>query len=218
MQTRGDPGRPTQDPAPAIDPRDSSRRDVAPDPLRRVATVPNLISAIRIGLIPVFVALLLDRDTEVLGLVLLAMVVATDWIDGTLARRLGQVSNVGKLLDPVADRLALGAALITLVIRDAFPVWAAAIVVGRDALLLVAGALLLVRTGVRIDVRRVGKAATFGLMAGIPLIAWGNFHRAFGDAALVVGWAFFLAGLVLYLLATAAYVNDARRALATRRL
>src|ERR671935_2981967 len=98
MQTRGDPGRPTQDPAPAIDPRDSSRRDVAPDPLRRVATVPNLISAIRIGLIPVFVALLLDRDTEVLGLVLLAMVVATDWIDGTLARRLGQVSNVGKLL------------------------------------------------------------------------------------------------------------------------
>src|SRR5438128_11846186 len=88
------------------------RHEVAgPSSLDRIATVPNLLSAIRILLIPVFVLLLLRHGTEGAGLVLLALVVATDWVDGQIARRTGQVSNLGKILDPVADRLALAAAL-----------------------------------------------------------------------------------------------------------
>src|SRR5881397_4436510 len=86
------------------------------------------------------------------GLLLLGAVVATDWIDGYIARHTGQVSNLGKLLDPVADRLALTAALVTLVVRDAFPLWAALLVIVRDGLILVAGAILLFRSRVRLDV------------------------------------------------------------------
>ena len=67
---------------------------------RRVLTVPNLISALRIATIPVFWALIVDADTSAWGIALFALVVATDWVDGTIARRTGQVSELGKVLDP----------------------------------------------------------------------------------------------------------------------
>src|SRR5438552_18480700 len=101
---------------------------VAPARLDRIATVPNVVSFFRILLIPVFVVLLLHHGTEAAGLLLLGGVVATDWVDGYIARHAGQVSNLGKLLDPVADRLAIAAALVTLVLRHAFPLWAALLV------------------------------------------------------------------------------------------
>ena len=81
--------------------------------LDRVVTLPNAISLLRILLIPVFVVLLANPETQVAGMLLMAGLMATDWVDGQLARRLGQVSNVGKLLDPVAHRLIMAAALIT---------------------------------------------------------------------------------------------------------
>ena len=87
----------------------------------RILTIPNLISLLRIALIPVFFALIVDHDTTQLGLVLFVVVVATDWVDGAIARATGQVSELGKILDPVADRLAIAAGLIALVARDAFP-------------------------------------------------------------------------------------------------
>ena len=176
--------------------------------LDRIATVPNLLSLIRIALIPVFVLLLLHHGTEEAGLILLAGVVATDWVDGYVARHTGQVSNLGKLLDPVADRLALTAALVTLVVRDAFPLWAALLVIVRDILILVAGAILLFRSRVRLDVRWIGKAATLDLMFGIPLIAWGNFGLALHGAARAAGWVFFDVGIVLYYVAAVIYGFD----------
>jgi cardiolipin synthase len=109
-------------------------------------------------MIPVFVSLLLhhSKRSEEAGLLILGLVVSTDWVDGWIARRTGQVSDLGKLLDPVADRLALAAALITLVVRHAFPLWAALLVIARDGLILIAGAALLLRMKVRIDVRWIG--------------------------------------------------------------
>src|SRR4051794_31177475 len=109
----------------------------------RVLTLPNLISFVRILLIPVFVLLLLNDGTERAGLLLLGFVVSTDWVDGQVARRTGQVSEVGKILDPVADRLAIAAALITLVVVDAFPLWAALLILVRDAAILLAGIWLI---------------------------------------------------------------------------
>jgi cardiolipin synthase len=184
------------------------------DPLSRIATFPNLLSLLRILTIPVFVTLLLDhsKGSEEAGLLILVLVVSTDWVDGWIARRTGQVSNLGKLLDPVADRLALAAALITLVVRDAFPLWAALLVLVRDGLVLVAGAALLLRVKVRIDVRWVGKVATMGLMLGIPLIAWGNFGLFAHGPARVAGWMLFALGITLYYAATAAYARDIQRA------
>jgi cardiolipin synthase (CMP-forming) len=180
--------------------------------LDRIATIPNLISFVRILFIPVFVLLLLHHGTEAAGLLLLGAVVSTDWIDGYIARRTGSVSNLGKLLDPVADRLAIAAALVTLVVRHAFPLWAALLVLVRDGLILFVGSVLLLRRGVRIDVRRMGKRATFALMCGFPLIAWGNFGLWLHEATLPVGWTLYLIGVVLYYAAAALYAVDMARA------
>ena len=182
---------------------------------RRVLTVPNLLSAIRILLIPVFVILIVDEDTRLPGFLLLGAVVSTDWVDGYLARRTGQVTELGKLLDPIADRAALAAALITFVATDLFPLWAALVILGRDAAVLVAGLYGLSR-GVRIDVRQIGKYATFTLMFGIPMIAWGNAGIPPDDLARVLGWVWFPVGTIEYYAAAAAYANDLRAALRSR--
>src|SRR5438309_8584531 len=109
----------------------------------RVATVPNALSFLRILLIPVFVALILRHGDEEAGLILLAGVVATDWVDGYIARHTNQVSKVGQILDPVADRLAILAALAALLARGAFPLWAALLVIVRDGLILASGGIVL---------------------------------------------------------------------------
>ena len=178
----------------------------------RVLTVPNGISAARIALIPVFVALIIDHDTTTAGLVLFAIVVATDWVDGTIARRTGQVSDVGKILDPVADRLAIAAGLIALVLRGVFPLWAAAAILARDLTVLVVGAIALVRSDVRVEVRWIGKLATFSLMAAIPMVSWGNLALPLAAAATVCGWAAYAVGIVEYYIAAWAYLGDIRHA------
>jgi cardiolipin synthase len=180
----------------------------------RVLTVPNIISFVRIALIPVFVLLIVDRDTTTAGIVLFGAVVATDWLDGAIARRTGQVSELGKILDPVADRASIAAGLIALVVRDVFPLWAALLILVRDAAVLVGGAVVLVVRGIRVDVRWIGKVATFSLMLSIPAIAWGELELALGEAAVVVGWSAFAVGIVEYYVAAWVYVADIRRALA----
>jgi cardiolipin synthase len=178
----------------------------------RVLTVPNGISAARIALIPVFVALIIDHDTTTAGLVLFAVVVATDWVDGTIARRTGQVSDVGKILDPVADRLAIAAGLIALVLRGIFPLWAAAAILARDLTVLLVGAIALLRSDVRVEVRWIGKLATFSLMAAIPMVSWGNLALPLAAAATVCGWAAYAVGIVEYYVAAWAYLGDIRHA------
>jgi cardiolipin synthase (CMP-forming) len=189
---------------------------VSEDPLDRIVTVPNAISAFRIAMIPVFVVLLANEGTEMAGLLLFGGVLATDWVDGYIARRTQQVSNLGKLLDPVADRLAIAAGLITLMVEGAVPIWAGLLVLLRDVVVLIAGGFLTARSGVRIDVRWIGKAATMALMLGIPLIAWANFDLWAGSAARVVGWSLYAVGIVLYYAAAVQYAQDARKALAAR--
>ena len=180
-----------------------------------VITVPNLLSFLRILLIPAFVGLIVHRPTTTVGLILFAIVVSTDWVDGWVARRTGQVSELGKVLDPTADRLAIAAGLIALVVRDVFPLWAALLILVRDAAILVAGAAVLASRRIRFDVRFIGKVATFTLMMAIPWIAWGNLGLPLAEAALVAGWTTFAVGIFEYYVAAGAYVGDIRRALAT---
>jgi cardiolipin synthase (CMP-forming) len=182
---------------------------------RRVLTVPNAISALRIALIPVFVALILDHDTTTAGLIMFGCVVATDWVDGTIARRTGQVSELGKVLDPVADRLAIAAGIIALAIRGVFPVWAAVAIIARDVAVLGVGVFLLARRHVRIEVRWIGKVATFSLMVAVPAIAWGALDLPLAAAATAVGWVCFAVGIVEYYIAAWVYAQDARRMLAS---
>lgn len=180
----------------------------------RVLTVPNLLSFLRIALIPVFVALIVDPDTTFWGLALFAVVAATDWVDGLLARRLGQVTELGKVLDPTADRIAMAAGLVALAVRGVFPWWAATLILVRDAAVLAVGVGLLVGRRVRLDVRPLGKVATFTLMTAVVWISWGNLGYPLEDAALALGWVSFTAGIVEYYVAAWLYVGDLRRALA----
>jgi cardiolipin synthase len=176
-------------------------------------TVPNLLSFLRIALIPVFVLLIVDPDTTFSGIVLFAVVALTDWVDGYAARRLGQVSELGKVLDPIADRLAIAAGMIALAVRGVFPWWAAALILLRDIAVLVIGAGAFVRRGVRLDVRPIGKVATFSLMVAVIWISWGNLGYALADAALALGWLCYGAGIVEYYVAGFLYLGDLRRAL-----
>ncbi|HSJ51500.1 MAG TPA: CDP-alcohol phosphatidyltransferase family protein [Actinomycetota bacterium] len=176
----------------------------------RVFTIPNLLSALRIAFIPVFVWLIVDRDTTFAGLVVFGAVLATDWVDGAIARATGQVSELGKVLDPVSDRLAIGAGLVALVVRDAFPLWAALLVLVRDGAILVAGLAVLWARGIRIEVRYLGKVATFGIAVAIGLVAWGSLGYALAAAALALGWTTFAVAILESYVAAALYVGDVR--------
>ncbi|HLB61568.1 MAG TPA: CDP-alcohol phosphatidyltransferase family protein [Actinomycetota bacterium] len=190
------------------------RDEPGPRRTRAVLTVPNLLSFGRILLIPLIVSLLLREGSEGAGLLLWGFVSATDFVDGAIARRTGQVSELGKVLDPTADRLVIDAGVVAIVIRGAFPLWAALLILVRDLLILLAGLMLLTHHRGRIDVRWIGKVATFGLMVGVPLVAWGHFGLALPAAATALGWTFFVVGIVEYYAATALYIGDLRRAFA----
>lgn len=179
-----------------------------------VLTAPNVVSFARIALIPLFAVLIADRDTTAYGLVLFALVAASDWVDGYLARRLGQVSDLGKLLDPTADRLAVAAALVALAIRGAFPWWAAWPILARDAALLAIGGLALLRRRIRIEVRWIGKLATLNLMVAVTSVSWGSLGYPPAQVATLLGWATYGVGIATAYAAAALYVGDLRRALA----
>ena len=175
-------------------------------------TVPNALSAFRILLIPAFVVLLASEGTRLVGFLLLGAVVSTDWVDGVVARRTGQVTELGKLLDPLADRLAIAAALVTFVVLDLFPLWAALLVLVRDAAVLAVAAWLWLTGGPRIAVRPIGKYATFTLMWGAPAIAWSSAGLPLDDFAAVFGWLWFGVGTLEYYAAAVAYARDLRAA------
>ncbi len=173
-----------------------------------------MLSLARILLIPVFVTLIVHRPTSRAGLILFGCVAATDWVDGYVARRSGQISELGKLLDPTADRLAIAAGLIALVARGVFPLWAALLILVRDAVVLLVGAMFLATGRARIDVRFVGKLATFTLVCAIGAIAWANLRMPLARLFLGIGWVCFAFGIVEYYVATWAYVGDLRSAVA----
>ena len=100
----------------------------------RVLTVPNLISLMRLLLVPVF-AVLLVQHRDGWALVVLAVSGASDWLDGVVARRWNQVSRLGQLLDPAADRLFILVTIVTLAWRGVVPWWLVVVLVFRDVLL-----------------------------------------------------------------------------------
>lgn len=130
----------------------------------RIFTLPNALSLFRLFTVPVVVVLLL-AGADLTAAVLFVIAAVTDFLDGRLARRAGP-TRLGRILDPLADRLMLSSVAVVLAIRGLLPVWAVAILVGRDLLALV-GSLLL---GSRIRVNRVGKAATALLMVAVALV------------------------------------------------
>lgn len=131
-------------------------------------TVPNLVTLVRFLLVPVFVWLMF-RDQYWDALITLIILFSTDWIDGYLARKLNQVSTVGKWLDPLADRLSLWVVVITVVLSGLAPLWLIFALVVPD--LVLAGLMVLIYAGnPQMEVTILGKARTVALMLGVPLL------------------------------------------------
>lgn len=183
-----------------------------PDDPSRVLTLPNVISLIRLLLVPVF-AILAWEGEDLAALYVLAVSGASDWLDGVLARGLHQQSRLGELLDPAADRLFILVTLVVLAARDDIPWWLVGSIVGRDVLL--AGLLaVLLRSGVGpLPVHFVGKAGTFALLYAFPLLLLAQWSGAVGTVAGVLGWAFAWWGIGLYWLAALIYLRQAVAAL-----
>jgi cardiolipin synthase (CMP-forming) len=187
--------------------------DEAPGPLgpslrvsSAIRTVPNAVTLLRLLLMPVC-AYLLASGRYGWGLVLTAVVGSTDWVDGWLARRTGQVSRLGQLLDPLADRLLIASVAIALVVRDVVPWQAALLVVARD-LVLLCGWPILKRRGIEPpEVILLGKAATLVLLCALPVLTLGATGVAVADAARFLGLAGLWVGVVMYYLAGAVYVR-----------
>ncbi|MFD3445040.1 CDP-alcohol phosphatidyltransferase family protein [Microbacteriaceae bacterium 4G12] len=163
----------------------------------RVLTVPNLLSVARLALVPVFLWLLLSGD-DVLALVVLAVATFTDLLDGFIARRFDQITRLGQLLDPAADRLFMLACLLGLAARGILPWWLAALIVSRDVFLIVVGIVLVNHGYGPLPVHRLGKIATFCLFYSLPMIVLGQALPAIAPFTDPIGWAFALWGAFLY--------------------
>ena len=189
------------------------------DPADRVLTVPNLISVGRLLCVPVFLWLLFGRRDRVAAAVLLGFLGATDWVDGWIARRYRQVSTVGKVLDPAADRILLGVAIVAILVDGAVPAWVAWGAVARELLVSVAFLVLLDMGARSIDVQCVGKAGTLLLMFAFPLFLPGH-AASWPDhqPARMAAWVFALPGLLLSWYSAAAYIPIGRKALQERKV
>lgn len=180
-------------------------------------TLPNLITIVRLACLPLFLWLLFARDNRAAAAWLLAGLGITDWVDGYLARHLHQTSELGKVLDPVADRLLFFVGAGGILIDGSVPTWFALVVLVREG--LVGGAtLVLAALGARrIDVTWFGKAGTFMLMIAFPLFLAGESTLSWADTGAVLAWVAGIPGLALSLFAAVLYVPLARRALAEGR-
>ena len=186
--------------------------------LSRVFTVPNLITGVRLACVPLFVWLLFGAHRQTAAAILLGVLGATDWVDGFAARRWHQVSTLGKVLDPVADRVLVLTGVMSVIVVGAVPVWFGAATVAREA--VVSGAVLLLAAlgAERIDVLWVGKAGTFGLMFAYPTFLLAHGTASWQQPLEVVAWLCAVPGLVLAWMAAAAYVPRSRQALAHGRV
>jgi cardiolipin synthase len=182
---------------------------------RGVWTIPNAISLARLAGIPVFLWLLLGEDRPLAAGILFAILGATDWVDGYIARHFDQGSEIGKILDPVSDRIMLIAGAVGLLLSGDVPVWVGVLVLAREALLSVVTLVLAAAGARRIDVQWVGKAGTLALMFALPLfvLVAELEPSAARDVIEVITWIFTIGGLILSYYAAALYIPLARVAL-----
>jgi cardiolipin synthase len=178
-------------------------------------SIPNAFTLLRLLLLPVFLYVLFGLEDRAAAAWLLGGLSATDWVDGYLARRLGQVSEFGKVFDPTVDRLLFVVATIAIIVDGSIPLWFALAVLFRE---VAVGLMMAIATIVfkmpRIDVTYLGKLATFLLMFSVPGFLMGNSDIAGADAFEVAAWLVGIPGLTLSYWTGIAYIPQVRRAVA----
>ncbi len=165
----------------------------------RVLTVPNVLSVIRLALVPVFLWLLLVEHAYAWATGILMFTGASDWADGKIARLMNQSSRLGELLDPAVDRIYVITIPVAFALRHLVPWWFVIVLIARDAILAATLPALRSRGLTSLPVTYIGKGATFALMSGFPLILLGQFDGLWSRVVLAIGWGFTIWGFALYL-------------------
>jgi cardiolipin synthase (CMP-forming) len=179
----------------------------------RLLTIPNLLSIIRLALVPVFLWLLLGPHADGWALLILVYAGISDWADGKIARLFNQASRLGALLDPAADRLYTLATVVAFVVRDIVPWWIAALLVLRDLVVAVC-IWVLARFGFAPpEVTYIGKAATFNLLYAMPLMLLAQGGSTAATIVRPVAYAFAIWGGALFLWSGVLYLVQTRMAL-----
>lgn len=176
----------------------------------RVLTIPNLLSLLRLLLVPLFLWLLLGPEADGWAIVVLVVSGATDYVDGQVARRFGLISRVGQLLDPLADRVYVLTTVLAFTARGILPLYLTLILLGRD-LLMAALLPVLKRHGYGpLPVHFMGKAATYNLLFAFPLLLLGEGTNLASDAGRALGWGFGIWGIALYWWSAVLYARQVR--------
>ena len=166
----------------------------------RVLTVPNALSVLRLLLVPVFLYLLFGIHANAWAVAVLMFSGFSDWADGKSARLVpNQSSRLGELLDPAVDRIYMVTVPLALAFHGSVPWWIVLTLIGRDAVLAATLPILRTRGLTALPVTYIGKAATFALMSGFPLILLGQWDALWSRVILCCGWAFLIWGLAMYL-------------------
>ena len=191
----------------------STDDDAAPP--SRVLTIPNILSILRLCLLPVFLWLVLGPEADGIAVGLLMFMGISDYFDGYLARRWDQSSKLGAVLDPVADRLYMLAVVIGLGLREIIPLWLAVVLPMRDLLLWVLVPFLRTRGYSALPVHFLGKAATAALLYAFPMLLASDGTGTLAEVCRVVGWAFAIWGVGMYWWAGVLYAWQVRILLTT---
>lgn len=178
----------------------------APTGEDRILTVPNVITCVRLACLPLYLYLLFGRDNRAAAALLLAALGATDWVDGYIARHFDQVSTLGKVLDPVADRLLFFVGIGAILVDGAAPVWFSVLVLAREVVVSIAVLVLAALGARRIDVTWWGKAGTFCLMFAFPLFLAGASTLQAADLFTLAGWGFGIPGIAFSYYAAFLYI------------
>jgi cardiolipin synthase len=175
-------------------------------PPNRLLTVPNAVTVVRLLCVPLFLWLLFGAEDRVWAAVLLAVLGATDWIDGYIARHFDQKSLIGTVLDPVADRILLGTAVIALMVDGSVPFWVGLLIIIREIAVAFMTMAFMAAGAARIEVQWVGKAGAFALMFALPLFCLGAGIDAGQDLVRAAAWICAIGGLALSYYAAIEYV------------
>lgn len=178
----------------------------SPPAVAGVFTIPNLVSVVRLALIPVLWWWMATDHVAAAGW-LLGIIGATDWIDGYLARRLNQVSELGKFLDPLADRIAVATAVVGGLVFAILPSWFAWAIIIREGIIGAGALAIAAKVGTKLAVRKLGKLATALLYAGVAWYFVGS-GMSF-DPLVWLAWGAGIPGLILYYIVGIQYLWDA---------
>lgn len=171
-----------------------------------VFTVPNVLTVLRFLGVPLFIWLVLGPREYGYGALVLAIMAGTDWVDGYIARRFDQMSNLGRVMDPIADRAALIAVAVTLVIAGLVEWWYLAALLVPDAALL-ALSLYYFRGHPDLPVSFIGKIRTGLLLVGTPLLVLSKLPVPAAEIYAVAAWLFLVPGLVGHWIAGFSYLR-----------